>query len=157
MRLLVRSVLTLTLTLAAGCSTVDTPLSPHERRDVLAALWQWNRSPARSAYRYELQQLCFCPTEIVSWNTITVVDNVVVNVVSERGDPVPRARWTQFPTVDQLFERVLAELEPELADITVQFDAQYGYPMQIAFTYDAQIADAGVIYNARRLVPVARP
>lgn len=142
--------------LVAGCADVDGPLSRRELRDLTRARTRWNSSPVRSAYSYDLRVLCFCPPEINSWNTITVIDGLIVGVVTEQGVPVPRERWNQFSTVDRLFALLDRQEDEYLEDITVMFDPQYGHPVELSFLYGPNIADAGATYSTRNLRAVLR-
>lgn len=151
-----RTLLAMSL-LLAGCSGIEDPLSGRERRELVSARARWNSSPVRAAYRYELRQSCFCPPEITNWNTITVIDGVVIDVRNDRGEQVSRDRWTWYATVDQLFARLEVNGAHELLeDITVRFDTQYGYPVEMTFEYGPNIADAGASYSARNLQAVLR-
>jgi len=137
--------------LTAGCSGAEDPLSRREIRELVSARARWNNSPVRNGYAYEVRQSCFCPTEITVWSSVTVIDGVVVDVRTERGEPVPRNLWASFATVDRLFATLDPTGDAYLEDITVRFDPQYGYPVELAFVYSSQIADANVAYNARNL------
>lgn len=152
-----RTLLTLTLALLmSGCRGIEDPLSRSETRAFISARARWNNSPVRAAYTYEFRQSCFCPTEITVWNRITVIDGVVTDVRTERGDTVPRNLWALFPTVDRLFARLETTSDTYLVDIIVRFDPQYGYPVEMNFVYGQQIADADASYYARSLRAVAR-
>lgn len=157
MHLAHRTLLAMSLVLA-GCSGIEDPLSGRERRELTRARARWNSSPVRAAYRYELRQSCFCPSEITSWNTVTVVEGVVVDVRNARGEQVTRNRWAWYATVDQLFARLEVNGAHEmLEDITVRFDPQFGYPVEMTFEYGPNIADAGASYSARNLQAVLFP
>ena len=143
--------------LAAGCTISDGPLSPNEVRELSRARQRWNTSGARPSYRYEVRQACFCPPEIVTWNTVTVRDGAVVGVLDDKGLPVRSNLWPMFPTVDELFTRLERTQSDMLEDITVRFDPQDGYPLEMNFIYGNQIADAGGAVYARNLRPVPVP
>jgi hypothetical protein len=137
--------------LVAGCEQLTGPLSPREVRELTTARAKWNGSPIRDAYQYQVRQSCFCPPEVTQWHTITVRNGVVVAVKNADGTVVPSDRWSWYLTVDQLFEQLLRTGESELEDITVQFDAQYGYPVEMNFLYSSRIADAGGSTYARNM------
>lgn len=155
MRHFSRALLALSL-VAAGCGVLDDPLSRREQRELTSARARWNSSALRDAYVYEVRQSCFCPPTVLNWHVVTVVGNVVVNVVDERGGPVDRSQWPFFDTVDRRFARLEATYESYLKDITVRFDPQYGYPVEMTFEYDQGIADAGGAFYARNLRAVER-
>ena len=155
MRSVSRLLIVLSL-LALGCSGTEDPLSRRETRELVSARARWNNSPVRNAYSYDIRQLCFCPIEITVWSSVTVIDGVVVDVRTERGDPVPRYLWASFATVDRLFATLQAPSDAYLEDITVRFDPRYGYPVELTFVYSSGIADAGVAYSARNLRAAVR-
>ncbi len=142
--------------LATACGGAENPLSRRETREFISARARWNNSPVRNAYTYEVRQLCFCPIEITVWSSVTVVDGLVVDVRTVGGEPIPRNLWAMFATVDRLFATLEATRDAYLEDITVRFDPQYGYPVELAFVYNSGIADAGVTYNARNLRAAVR-
>jgi hypothetical protein len=142
--------------LAAGCSGIEDPLSRREIRELVSARARWNSSPVRNAYTYDVRQSCYCAVEVTLWNSLTVIDGVVVDVRTERGEPVPRSLWPMFSTVDRLFATLEVLDDSNLEDIIVRFDAQYGYPVEMDFVYGPQIADAGIAYYARNLRPAVR-
>jgi Family of unknown function (DUF6174) len=150
-----RTLLVLAL-LTSGCTGVEDPLSRSETRAFISARARWNNSAVRTAYTYEFRQSCFCQPEITVWNRVTVIDGVVTDVRTERGDTVPRNLWALFPTVDRLFARLETTTDTYLEDITVRFDPQYGYPVEMNFLYGPQIADAGAAYYARNLRAAVR-
>jgi hypothetical protein len=156
MRRIAQSLLALSI-LAAGCGGKDGPLSPKETREVISAQARWNSSPVRSAYTYEIVLNCFCGSEVTTWNTVTVIDGAVVNVVSNNGTQVDPRLWTSFPTIDRLFALLLIDTSRQLVDIRARFDAQYGYPVEASFEYSPEIQDAGLSFSARNLRPVALP
>ncbi len=150
-----RTLAALTLLLTA-CSGIEDPLSRHEKRELVSARARWNNSPVRNAYRYDVRQSCFCPVEITRWNTLTVIDGVVTDVKTETGEAVPRDRWGSYATVERLFSTLEVERDTQLEDITVRFDAKYGYPLEMNFIYGPQIADGGGAFFARNLMAVTR-
>ena len=155
--MLLRGTLTGLLIAFAACTISDGPLSPNEVRELSRARQRWSTSAARPSYRYEVRQACFCPSEIATWKTVTVRDGAVVGVVDDAGVPVPTTIWVWFPTVDELFTRLERTQSDMLDDITVRFDPQDGYPLEMNFIYGNQIADAGGAVYARNLRPVPVP
>lgn len=153
MRIRLRSLLTTCLLLAA-CGG-DGPLSIREVREIQLARARWLAAPVRMAYRYEVRQSCFCPSEFTRWNTVTVVNDVVIDVrVTDTEAAVPAAQWGSYPTVERLFTSLNLENSDYLDDVTVRFDAQYGYPVEVVFVASPEIADGGGGYFARNLQPV---
>lgn len=143
------------LLLLEGCEQMTDPLSPREVRELSTARAKWNGSSIRNGYQYEVRQSCFCPPESTQWHTITVRNGVVVAVKNAAGTVVPSDRWSWYPTADQLFEQLRRTGESELEDITVKFDAQYGYPVEMNFIYSTRILDAGGSTYARNMQGLA--
>lgn len=154
----VRYTLLALLLILSGCSGIEDPLSTRELRELVSARTRWNASPVRTAYRYEVRQSCFCPSEFVTWNTVTVIDGVVVEVRTEEGSLAPQSLWSAYPTVERLFLALTESQEDEYLDeVTVRFDPQYGYPLEMNFITSPEIADGGGAYFARNLRAAARP
>jgi Family of unknown function (DUF6174) len=147
--------LALAVLLLTGCEQMTDPLSPSEVRALSIARAKWNGSSIRDGYQYQVRQSCFCPPEATEWHTISVRNGVVVGVKKADGTVVPSDRWSWYRTVDQLFEQLLRTGESELEDITVQFDAQYGYPVEMNFLYSTRILDAGGAIYARNMQGLA--
>ncbi|AMW05972.1 DUF6174 domain-containing protein [Gemmatimonas phototrophica] len=139
------------LLLLGGCEQMTDPLSPREVRELALARAKWNGSSIRNEYQFEVRQSCFCPPEVTEWHTVTVRNGAVVSVKNAAGTVLPSNRWSWYRTVDQLFEQLIRTGESELEDITVQFDAEFGYPVEMNFLYSSRIADAGGATYARKL------
>lgn len=149
-----RHVLLSMLLLLCSCSSLTEPFSFRERQAFIQARARWNVSDVRNAYRYEVRQSCFCPPEVTSWNTVTVVNDSITDVRTATGEVVPASSWRYFSTVEDLFARLDTPDDDYLRDITVQFDVTYGYPLRLSFAYDADVLDAGVEWTARNLAPL---
>ncbi len=139
--------------LVTGCGD-DGPLSIREVREIQAARARWLASPVRLAYRFEVRQACFCPEEIGRWNTVTVINDSIVDVRNtQTGEVVPPARRSWYLTVEKMFASLGARDDEYLEDVQVRFDPQYGYPLEISTFTKPEIADGGGSIFARNLQP----
>jgi hypothetical protein len=152
MQLLRRSVLLLAL-FAVGCGS-DGPLSVQEARALVAARARWEASPLREAYVYEVRYSCFCPPEFLGWNTVTVSEGRVVGVRTDAGVTLEPSDWSRYPTVDDLFDRILPTESDGLADIVLRFDPEHGYPVEISYISKPEIADGFGATFTRNLRPM---
>lgn len=142
------------LVLVAGCAD-DGPLSIKEIREVQAARARWLTSPVRAAYRFEVRQSCYCPEEFVRWNTVTVINDTIIDVrATQSGEVVPAARRSSYLTVEKMFASLPTAGDEYLVDVQVRFDRQDGYPVEISVVGRPEIADGGWSVFARNLQPV---
>jgi hypothetical protein len=147
-----RSLIALVL-LFTACSD-DGPLSIKEIREIQAARARWLASPVRAGYRFEVRQSCFCPEEYVRWNTVTVINDTIIDVrATQSGEVVPAARRSSYLTVEEMFASLPTGRDEYLVDVQVRFDPQYGYPLEISTFARPEIADGGGSIFARNLQP----
>lgn len=114
------------------------------------ALWQ---SQGIMTYQFVYQKLCFCPPPN-SAVRLTVLDEQLVaahDVVT--GAPVGRSRWSDFATVDELFNILLAAEAGGADSMQVSYDPVRGYPTRIAIDYIEEAIDDEVTYLVTALEP----
>ena len=88
-----------------------------------------------NSYTFQLQVACFCLIE--EPYKITVENGVAVNVEGNE-----KWGYEEFPvTFDALFELIFSKLENEPFQYSLGFNETYGYPVEVYFDMDAQIAD----------------
>lgn len=112
---------------------------------------------ALDGYAYTLRYGCFCPPEYTTPVRITVVADVVASALYAEdndpvvaGDPVPEG-YPVF-SIDGLFDEAERALR-EADDVTLAFDATYGYPTTLNIDWEANAADEEQAFTASDLVP----
>jgi hypothetical protein len=136
-----------------GCSD---PLGPVNTAELARAerLWEQKR-PA--SYTIEERISCFCDPVIHYWTRLTVRNDVIV--AQEWTEPVPAVyqmvSLSQWSTVPGLFMTIHSSAGAGYTKrIDATYDPTYGYPTRIEVVCDDNIADCGVIYEARNLTPI---
>lgn len=133
---------------ACGSSTL-----PHEGELTISqAKWE---ARAFDGYEMEIRISCFCPPEINEWSRVRVEDGAVVGVM-RLSDSTEHAsdRWTMWPTVDEIFERLDGVRGSGVyARFTATFDPVLGYPHDATLIERPGVADAGVSHHIRSLEP----
>ena len=129
-----------------GFAACDEP--GDERLDRLNAAWARWRATGSADYRFDYRRSCFCP--VVEEVRISVADGIVVQVTSrDTGEPIPEARYADFPTIDGLFVELdqLIGADPHLLE--VEYDLDYGYPAAMEVDIEERIADEEFAYTVR--------
>ncbi|MBI5841333.1 MAG: hypothetical protein HZB19_14635 [Chloroflexi bacterium] len=87
-------------------------------------------------YRFSLFVGCFCPgTDKMPLN-IEVQDGKVVSMTYVDGTPVSAEDiqlefYSRYATIERLFSELKADLDGEADEVTVTYNAAYGFPEQI--------------------------
>lgn len=98
------------------------------------AYQKWVLSGIKS-YTFQLQVVCFCLIE--EPYKITVENGVAFNIEGNE-----KWGYEEFPvTFNALFELIFSKLENEPFQYSLSFNETYGYPEEVYFDMDAQIAD----------------
>lgn len=131
MSTLKRFALILTLAILTACSAAPTatptPLSPLE-----ANRQKWE-SQNISHYRFNVALICFCAFSDKMPLSIEVKDGQVVSMVDSQGQPITEfvEEFEQYNTVEKLFNTVEAMSNGGADKVTVEYNAEYGYPHSI--------------------------
>jgi hypothetical protein len=125
------------LATVAGCSD---PLGPE--RDALEANRAKWASLGISSYRYEYALNCFCGGPGARPVAVVVQDGVVEAVsYPDSEEAVEPWEPADYPTIDDLFERVEESLDREPYKAWVEYDARYGYPADAYFDFEQNAID----------------
>jgi hypothetical protein len=152
MRLL-RPLLAVLALAVAGCND---PLGPVNTADLARAEKLWiQKRPA--SYTIEERISCFCDPVIHYWTRLTVRNDQVV--AQEWAEPVPAVyqmvSLSQWSTVSGLFNTIHSSATSGYTKrVDAAYDPTYGYPTRIEVVCSDNIADCGVIYEARNLTPI---
>lgn len=146
-----RPLLIAMMVLTTGCTN---PFSMNERLETLRALDRW-KSTGIASYTFQTRASCFCGSEHLTWATVTVHQHQVVGVTLESGAMMSASRFGEWPTIDQLFNLLLAsQSSAGLEDIRVRFDPQWGFPIEIEHVAKKNVQDGGSIRYVRQLTPM---
>ncbi len=114
--------------------------------DQAEATWRQKRP---KHYAYTLQRTCFCTPESRKPIQIRVYEGVTQQaIVLPEGYALPKARWEEAKTIDQLFRLIREAVDRQAASMEVQYDPNFGFPTYIAIDYDSMMADEEVYYEA---------
>ncbi|HVT38511.1 MAG TPA: DUF6174 domain-containing protein [Gemmatimonadaceae bacterium] len=140
--------LILTIVACAG----DGPLSPGFARDVASARARWTQRGSAD-YTVESRVLCFCPSHMRFWSRLTVRGGAVV--AAEFAEPVPSVYMESllgWSTVEEVFSAAAsASRDSIVRQLTGRFDAELGYPLEMAISCRQTALDCGVTYQMRNL------
>jgi hypothetical protein len=102
-------------------------------------LWE---SSGLSSYEIEYRRICFCPPDITS-PVLLVVRNGIIDsrTYAETGEPVGEAVRDLFPEVSGMFDIVQDAIDQQASQVTVTYDSQLGYPVNIRIDYNTMMAD----------------
>jgi hypothetical protein len=129
--------LTLSLILAA-CTAASTP-SEFEKNQQL-----WNDANI-SHYRYTLSLSCFCAFMDDMPLTVEVQNDKVVSITSGKGTVIDSTNpsyeiFQNYVPMENLFAQLKSALE-EADEVTVGYDATYGFPTSIAIDQVKEATD----------------
>lgn len=114
-------------------------LTDPEVRSLEVARARWEAVEPGS-YTYAVRRLCFCGPGYVGPARVRVEDGVVVEqVYVESGLAVPPS--LDFPTVDGLFELLLAAYEADAHEVSVTYDPDSGVPTDFWIDYEEMVID----------------
>ena len=121
------ALVTLAVLLAACSFLPGASLSPRDLalRDLAVHQAQW-QSKGPASYSFTITRQCFCPSDPLD---VVVVDGVATKV-TVAGKAPTEFQVTGVPlTIQALFALVAAQ--DEAADMTVEWDAGFGYPTSV--------------------------
>lgn len=122
-----------------------------EREENLAK-WQ---AAGIDDYEIDYRRSCFCPPP--SAVRILVRDGVVVSVRdADSGEEVedPVGGPFGFNSVDELFESIADVIEQRVFELSVEYDAELGYPKAVSVDYYEDVADDTVSTRIDALRPL---
>ncbi len=136
----------------SGCANLFESRSERDLRDAEA---RWKASNITD-YMFEMRTSCFCPSEIYEWAVVEVKNGQVLSAKSLSGVPLTGNALTSRLTVDQLFDKARSPYPDWVGQVDFQFDSVLGYPLRLSLEGKPNIADAGVVFEARNLQPAVR-
>ena len=138
------------LVVAAGCAT--RLVGPKVALEVHRARW---RAADIDDYEFQFKMNCFCMWPSTEPVVIGVADSRIVAVTRVRdGEVLPAESFAPYRTVEGLFDLVQKIIGNLPADLSVTYDSEFGFPVEIAVDRRARIADDEVVYRIAWLRPI---
>lgn len=93
-----------------------------------------------STYAMQYRRSCECLEEVTATRNVLVENDVVTSQVIQENNKALSTEEFEAQTISELFE-LIALSESSADNISVEYDATYGYPTQIGIDPNRQIAD----------------
>jgi hypothetical protein len=163
MKYITSMIVALALTIFSGCdlnqeagakeeTTKEIQLKKATREEFDANLAKW-KSAKVSDYQFQVNMECYCFP--MGWMNITVQNGQVAQVDSVPGE-VKLFEPTQValaPTIEYLFDHIDPRLDDTDYTVSVEYDANFGYPKFVEIRHTGDLKDAGLLANVVRLWP----
>jgi hypothetical protein len=134
----------LVVSLFGGCS--DQGPQDQLLQHVESARARWNATRP-DLYTYDLYRICEC-TPAMSGPVSVLVEGVApVGWSYEDGGPVPAELRPWFPSVDGLLDIIEDAIRQGAWEVTVQYDAETGVPVQFRIDYEQLVFDEEASYR----------
>lgn len=140
-----------TLPAFSGCNG---PSEPSSEQQLLSENRARFRAGVGTSYSYDYRNVCFCGPDTTREVRVSVRDRVRVSVTAvENGALVPRERWNEFLTVEEVFDTIQHAIDEGAASVRVSYDADFGYPKDVFIDFDERLADEERGFILDDLVP----
>lgn len=144
------------LAFLSGCAVLEPEAGADGRRALARARALWERVGPES-YRYVYEPRCECPPTIARATWLTVQEGVVVDAYYLDGAEPVNTGPQVYGTVDSLFARVQRAYDQHAAEVRVQYDPQFGYPVDVWIDWRRDVADEENGFGASSLEPYTVP
>lgn len=111
-------------------------------------------------YRYQLTINCFCfPLSDILPLTIEVRDGQLATITAHDGTPYPAsdpmyAFVQDYATIEALFATLMRDDMQQADILDIRYDETYGFPIDIAVTYEQGRLDDGMTVSVREFTPL---
>lgn len=107
--------------------------------DRLESNFETWRSERPELYQFTYRRVCFCAA--IESVVITVDGDSVSQVSLKEGDGTPAGTISDYPTIDDLFEQIRTWRDRDPHRQEMEFHDQLGYPTDVFFDFEEQVAD----------------
>ena len=134
-----KNLLLLTLIVILTACSVGTPSELDRNRQI----WQ---DAGITHYRFSLHIGCFCVFRDQMPITVEVLNDEIVSITFPDGtlvaaDDPSYETFAKHATIERIFTELEAGLSGDAEEVTVTYDATYGFPNEIYFDYIQAAAD----------------
>ena len=103
-------------------------------------------------YQFQLNIGCFCATRDQMPVTVEVQDGKVVSMINANGDVLDATNPTteliqKYATIDAIFAELNTNEVKNADQVTVTYDATYGFPSDVSVDFSQQMADEELYLN----------
>ena len=141
---------TFLLVVAAGCAV--RLVVPKVTLEVNKAHW---KAADIEDYEFQFKLNCLCNWPSTEPVVIGVADNRIVAVTRVRdGEVLPAEAFARYRTVEGLFDLIQRKIGELPADLSVTYDPDLGFPVEIRIDHSARIADDESGYRVAWLMPI---
>lgn len=118
---------------------------------------KWNQADV-SDYTIEFRVSCFCPTEITAPVIMTVKDTNTIESVRYVDTDAPVTEYMDiYLPVGGMFDMIQEAIDMRVANLTVSYDPEMGYPTEVFIDRDFMMADEERGFSASNLQPIKPP
>jgi hypothetical protein len=104
-------------------------------------------------YSFRFSWSCNCPLWTASPYTIVVVNGKISQIWrTDTLKLLPESSWSDYYTIDGLFDYLAGELEKNPEDAQITYDDTYGYPKRALIDYKKDWKDDEMAFRADSLV-----
>ena len=103
-----------------------------------------------ASYEFTLKVNCFCLPARVGPHIIKVADDKIVSV---NNSPYDITKTGELMTINQLFEFIKTSIAKNPFSNTIEYNPSYGYPQNVYFDFNQQIADEEIGYQITNFKP----
>ena len=112
---------------------------------------KWNESNI-THYRYELSIGCFCAFRDQMPLKVEVQNGEIVSITTSSGSVVAKTdasyeNFSRYATIDRLFTELKADQGGKADEVTVKYDATYGFPTDISIDFIKAAVDDELSLN----------
>ena len=152
MRIKNQSLLLVLCLVANGSGTFAASESAQTQQQLNESHKKWVSKNIKD-YQYTFSWSCFCPPEHNKPVIISVRNGVLASIKYADGSgEVDKSKYTNYRTIEGLFEFIQDAINRKAYRITVSYDANLAYPATASIDYDQRIADEEKSFKAEGLV-----
>lgn len=111
-------------------------------------------------YRFQLGVSCFCPVGGLMPMTVEVQDSEVVSITDVNGEAFPESDpmydfVLRYATIERLFTELESEDVQGADELSVAYDATYGFPSEVAIDFIGQAVDDELYISVSNFEPIS--